>query len=476
MRWLALVFPDLALECLPGLAESADAWILTGQGRVFACNEAARQQGIHPGLGLSAAAALAPGLHQRARAPGDEAACLQALAEWALGFAAEVSLEETAALLLEIGSTQRYFGGLSVLLSRLHASLALRRHHYDWAVAPTPLAALWLARGTPGQILEDLAELPARLGRLPLRVTGLPEVQQQALQGVGVEALAEVFSLPAAALALRYGPQLPRLFERALGLSPDPRQGFQPPQHFARRVELVVPVMELKLLMAVVQRLIPELADWAWRNARVLTRVALVLEHERQAATQLSIGFAGTRTPSHLQLVIEERLQRCVLAHPVAALGLEILESERCTALADGLLPAPPARLREGQELLERLRARLGGKAVQGLAPYPDHRPERAWIFAEPGVALKATMPGGMAGPRPIWLLETPRDLGDGALPRLVQPLRLLTGPERIESGWWDGADMARDYFVAVGVDGPHYWVYRDCRHAAHWFLQGVFA
>ncbi len=52
--------------------------------------------------------------------------------------------------------------------------------------------------------------------------------------------------------------------------------------------------------------------------------------------------------------------------------------------------------------------------------------------------------------PRPVWLLDEPVML---AAPQ-VQPLRqsdlvLEQGPERIESGWWDGNDVARDYYIA---------------------------
>jgi protein ImuB len=60
-------------------------------------------------------------------------------------------------------------------------------------------------------------------------------------------------------------------------------------------------------------------------------------------------------------------------------------------------------------------------------------------------------------------------------LPRRHGPLRLVGEPERIESGWWDGADVARDYYTAVDVHGVRLWVFRE-RHAPHgWFLQGVF-
>jgi hypothetical protein len=60
-----------------------------------------------------------------------------------------------------------------------------------------------------------------------------------------------------------------------------------------------------------------------------------------------------------------------------------------------------------------------------------------------------------------------------------VQPWVLRDGPERIESGWWDGADVRRDYFVAENPRGEVMWIYRDHRYGiddGEWFLHGVFA
>jgi protein ImuB len=52
--------------------------------------------------------------------------------------------------------------------------------------------------------------------------------------------------------------------------------------------------------------------------------------------------------------------------------------------------------------------------------------------------------------------------------------LSLLHGPERIESGWWDGGDVRRDYYRASNRRGAMLWVYQDLRSQA-WYLQGVF-
>jgi len=52
----------------------------------------------------------------------------------------------------------------------------------------------------------------------------------------------------------------------------------------------------------------------------------------------------------------------------------------------------------------------------------------------------------------------------------------LLTGPERIESGWWDGHDVMRDYFVAANPSDALLWIYRERSEGARWFLHGFFA
>ena len=58
--------------------------------------------------------------------------------------------------------------------------------------------------------------------------------------------------------------------------------------------------------------------------------------------------------------------------------------------------------------------------------------------------------------------------------------LQLLSGPERIESGWWDSQSVARDYFIAQTADGALVWIFRGRVPAdlgdANWYLQGRFA
>ena len=70
---------------------------------------------------------------------------------------------------------------------------------------------------------------------------------------------------------------------------------------------------------------------------------------------------------------------------------------------------------------------------------------------------------------RPLWLLQQPV-----AIETSKGSLTLVSGPERIESGWWDELDVARDYYTAKNGDGQRLWIFRD-RRTRSWFLHGLF-
>nr|PZN02322.1 MAG: hypothetical protein DIU74_08145 [Pseudomonadota bacterium] len=59
-------------------------------------------------------------------------------------------------------------------------------------------------------------------------------------------------------------------------------------------------------------------------------------------------------------------------------------------------------------------------------------------------------------------------------MPHYEGPLKLLMGPERIQSGWWDGAYERRDYFIAQTPARALLWIYRVA--ARGWYLHGWFA
>ena len=107
-----------------------------------------------------------------------------------------------------------------------------------------------------------------------------------------------------------------------------------------------------------------------------------------------------------------------------------------------------------------------------------SHRPETAWSATEV-LAEKVSTPLASPWPafrRPVWLLPLPQRLRErDGLPRRGGPLRLLGAAERIETGWWDRGDIARDYYAAMDIQGVRLWIFRERTAPHRWFLQGVF-
>jgi protein ImuB len=157
------------------------------------------------------------------------------------------------------------------------------------------------------------------------------------------------------------------------------------------------------------------------------------------------------------------------------------LETELLLPLASrnlSFLPDPGEQHEAAAQLIERLRARLGDDAILGLKRYGDHRPECAWRACEPGTYDESlTTSRAITAGRPLWLLGRPQRLREAAdVPCYDGRLTLLTRPERIESGWWDGNDVRRDYFVASNPAEALLWIYRERDTDGGWYLHGFFA
>src|SRR5690606_23309320 len=232
------------------------------------------------------------------------------------------------------------------------------------------------------------------------------------------------------------------------------------------------------------RRLLEQLCGWLAALRRAVRHVALVLEHERgrrmRAPTVLHLQLAQPAwQPAHLLNLLREKLGRLQLEAPVIALVLSVAATVEQPAASTCLFPEPGGTPAEHARLLDLLSARLGRDRVLHARPVADHRPEAAngWQPAQDGPAGQAGPPGPLD--RPFWLLDPPILL-QVAQHRPVyagQPLRLVRGPERIESGWWDAALTVRDYFVAEDAAAARYWIYRerDTEHA-RWFLHGRYA
>jgi protein ImuB len=199
-------------------------------------------------------------------------------------------------------------------------------------------------------------------------------------------------------------------------------------------------------------------------------RLAWTLRHRDGAPTRFELGLLRpSRDPEQMLELLRGRIERLRLRAPVIEMTLEVSDWHRFVERNDDLFGSGTP----DHGLIERLRARLGDTAVHGLAAVAEHRPELAWRRCDPGDGGE---PLAIAARRPLWLLAVPQPLPiRDDRPSYGGPLRIAGIPERIETGWWDGRAVARDYYLAHNAAGERLWIYRDRRSGA-WYLHGVFA
>jgi protein ImuB len=454
--------------------------------RIRLVNGEAARLGIRPGMPLGAAHALGE-VAALVRDPVAETRVLEQLCAWACQFTPLVHPVAPDGLLLEVRGSLHLFGGLDQLRATLRRGLReLGMRAFTLASAPTPLAATWLARAREGAALDGFAGLPAALSALPLEVLRLPERQVQDFSGIGVHSVGDCLRLPRDGLARRFAPGLLRDLDRALGRERDPRPAFAPPAGFASRIDLPWEIHQAQALATGMERLLHELAGTLRARCAALRELRWVLHHRDGEARAHRISLvAPSRDVTHLARLSREYFARQRLPAPVRGIGLEVAGFEtdvpaetrdlfQCGRRADEPVEHWP-------QFVERLQARLGPRALKALAALPDARPERALRLARLGLTGPYTGAGDPEQPRrhrarPLWLTRRPLPLSvrDGR-PALDEVLSLEPERERVQAGWWEGADQARDYFVARDGSGIRWWVFRELGGGRGWFLHGVF-
>jgi protein ImuB len=490
--WLAVTLPRLPLEALlrqmPELAAS-DAVptvivdLTRHEQRIIVCNRAAAQAGITPGVGLNAAYALANELRVFARDTDAERRLLETLAQWATCFTPKVALEAPDALLLEIKGSVKLFGGLESLRTLIENGLHSKGVQGALAVAPTPIAALVLSRTSQSCVCLQRSQLVSALGNVPIDLLRWPEETLATLRAMGVRKIGDCLRLPREGFARRFGPQLLLQLDQMLGRAPHPQRTFIARERFSMTRDFEMDIEGYEALCTALRPLLTGLESFLRPRQSGVQSLEVRLRHRNVAPTPVVLRFvAPMADAAHAQTILAERLKRLQLPAPVIAARVRSgplwpLEMETIAhrVLADSRRNTSQALAR----LIERLRARLGTEAVYGLQYVAEHRPERASLPS--GLVLrkrsvrKARHAERPALARPFWLLPQPQPLrAYRNWPQFEGKLELLQGPERIESGWWDGNDVCRDYYVAATPAGLRVWIYRE-RRSKQWFLHGIY-
>ena len=512
--WLAACFADLGFEIQDGLpAESAAAdeerpAVLLADHRVALANAPARRLGIRPGSTLATARSLVPELLHVQRDAQAERERLAWLGQVGYRYSSRVSVvwddapelvRAAPGLLIEVRGSERLFGGLAALADDLHRRFGRLGHRTRSAMAATPLAALLLARagycGFPG-------DAAAALRQVPIGCANFSAQERERLANMGFTRFGSLLDLPAAELGKRFHPGMVDYLHRLSGQKPDPRPFIEPPEQFRSALHLLQSVDAKDALLLPMRRLASELAHWLAKRrlgAEMLTWEFTTLGGRKAS---FAVRFRdATRSDAAFLALSRLRLERAELPKEVMSISLAAgLTMPLAPAAADllAMRDAENKALASRAELVDLLAARLGDEAVRTLGPVDDHRPECAWTTlpttSKPPARrspARKDVEASFAHRRPLWLLAEPR-------PVAIERYELRSGPERIETGWWDAPEFRqfRDYYVAVSTSGARCWLYYDRRERSaakagprsaattepaddgngRWYLHGYFA
>ena len=468
MLWACVLLPQLALDdVLRGRPPSDEPLVLVGgpaNGRiVVAVNLSARAAGMYRGQRLSAAQAL---LNRFEMVEYDPAATLRAhrmLAAWAYGYSSDVALLPHA-VVFEAGSSLKLFGQWADMEPALRRSLDDQGFRHRITLAPNAHAAHVLAGVRDGLAVTSVDELRRTLAPMPLQRARLPEGAADALASMGVRTFGQLMGLPRAGLQRRFGAMLLDYMDALVGDAPATLESFRPPDSLDLRMEWAHEVEQSGALVFPLRRLTGDLAAYLAGRDGGVQRFVVELEHRSGPPTCMPVGLLAAERDARLLFdCARERLERQALPSSVVAMRLIASELPPFVPGGRDLFDTRPANAMPLDQLRGRLLARLGEKAIYRLGRTVDPRPEYAQA-REP----TAPVPTPETSPRPTWLLDHPIPLRDA-------PSAVICGPERLETGWWDG-DIRRDYYVVRTAQGQRAWVYRAPDEPGRWMLHGWFA
>ncbi len=398
------------------------------------------------------------------------------------------------ALICEIRSSLKYFAGIDVIHQKLQ--LLLEEQLQQWglldgflyAASPTVTGSLLLAKSGHNTLVYQKDNLRSALGGLCTDVLDLDKEQRRRLHNMGVRYLRDIWRLPSNGLCKRFGSNFVNQLNKALGKAPEPTCNYIAPPIFITSYELPYELENLDRLLPIADEILAQLCDFLRRRDLSTSHLHFSLLHEKRDHTEIHIGLRqASRSQQHLMLLLETHFNRLTIPAPVIAVRVEVKNFDAFFGHSNSLLETnslDATHYKDSKliQFIEELQARLGEDHVKYVSCAAQHCPEHANMQLDYRGSSKPRLKKSSAGsisrnPRPLWLLQDPvrLNINKGRLfHRRV--ISIISGPERIETHWWSGADVRRDYYVAKELKGSRLWIYREKGGERGWYLHGIFA
>jgi len=503
--WLKRLATDRLARCLGAPRDAPLAVIAPVKSalRLTAVNGEAARLGLNPGMALADARAMYPHLACADADPDADQHMLAAVADWCDRYTPLVGIDPPDGLILDVAGCAHLFDGEAALCRDLVRRLHAQGCEVQVAIADT-VGCAWGVAHYSGSALVPAGAARDWLAPLPLAALRLAPGIVEALAHVGLKRIADVLDRPRAPLAARFGQDLVRRIDQALGREDEPITPRLPVPPYVVERRFAEPIALERDVLGSIAHLACELHRLLERRGEGARLLQAALFRTDGKVYRIEVGTsAPVRDVDRLRRLFAEKLatvgDACDPGFGFDVVRLSALVAERCDPQQTGL--AVPDHDVEFAHLIDRLGARFGLRRVVRLMAQDIHIPEFA-IAAVPAHAVKTSAAtvqvmeqDSLGSVRPIRLFARPEpieaiaEVPDGPpvrfkWRRMMHDVAHAEGPERIAMDWWrdeDGRTLTRDYFRIESKAGVRVWVYREGLYGREtteprWFLHGLFA
>ena len=447
-------------------------------------------------MAVTKAQALVPGLLIEPADPKADVEGLERLALWVLQrFSPIVAVDGPDGIVIDSTGADHLHGGDAAMLAALIGRLTFSGVTARAAIADSWGAAHALARHAAGPVtIAPPGEIVAALSPLPPEALRLPPAIPAGLRDLGFTSIGDVLTQPRAPLTRRFGPELCRRLDQALGNATEPITPIRPADLVETRRVFAEPIAAAETIARYTARLVAALCEALEARGLSARRLDLLCHRIDNRIKCVRIGLARpSRDPKHLTRLLCDRIETIAPGFGIEIMSLTATLAEPLPArqAASGLIEAPAPDL---SGLIDTLANRVGAHAIYRFAPVASDVPERS-VCRIPALAEDTGAGWPDHWPRPSRLLPHPEPIETMALlpdhpPAWIswrgvrRRVRHADGPERVFGEWWKrDAELVsvRDYFRIEDEAGARFWIFRagdgeDAATGSHrWFLHGVF-
>jgi protein ImuB len=456
----------------------------------------AQELDLSIGMPVSKAQALVPGLQVLPSDPQSDGVSLERLALWVLQRVSPiVAVDPPDGIVIDSTGADHLHGSEAEMLDTLIGRLVMSGVTARAAIADSWGAAHALARHGPEPMhLAEPGTAEILLAPLPLAALRLPQATLASLRTLGFTCIGDLLHQPRAPLTRRFGPDLCRRLDQALGYVSEPIEPLRPAEVVEVRRSFAEPIAAAETIARYIGKLVVQLCAALEDRGLGARRLDLLCWRVDAHVQTVRVGLAKPqRDPKPLTRLLCEKIETIAPGYGIEILSLTavMIQPLEARQVASSFLEAPAPDL---SGLVDVLANRVGARGVYRMAPVPSDVPERSVTRI---AALSEPVGAGWPDhwPRPAHLLSRPEPIETLALLPDHPPVWITwrgirrkvaraDGPERVFGEWWKrDAEMiaVRDYFRIEDEAGERFWVFRagDGEHAEtgshRWFLHGVF-